>query len=278
MKHIEYSSMQKLQKSFPVSSLIWAAIVTAIVLALAASANAQEESASASEPTTDNVRPLPRTAPLMPKATSSVPRNIDRPLTANASGTPPIMNATLRRETASGMAAEKMAELEQRRATIMEEVEARRASLTEKRALIASSTVARRAILKEEVQKRIVDRASGLTTAVLKAITNLEGMVDRLRAHAEKLSENSVDVSAALALLDEADQLLASAKETLEGVDTNISYATLSETPQADWSDAKEQFAAVRSILTDVRELLREALASLKAAVPPATDSDTSTN
>lgn len=276
--------MQKLHKSFPISSLIWAAIVTAIVLALAASASAQEETSSANNPTTDNVRPLPRTAPLMPRATSSAPRIInkseERPVRENASGTPSMMNAEMsaRREAASSLVADRMAAMEERRAAIMEEAEARRASLMERRAFMASSTIEKRALLREEVQKRIVDRASGLTTAVNRAITNLEAMVDRLRAHADKLSENSVDVTDTLALLDQADQLLASAKETLEGIDTNISYAAVSETPQKDWADAKEQFAAVRSILTDVRELLREALASLKASLPRAVDSDTTTN
>lgn len=270
--------MQKLQKAIPLSSLIWAAIVTAIVLALAASANAQEDNTSGSVPTIDNIRPLPKTAPLMPRATSSVPRTIDKPMerptVTNASGTRSMItpDVSAKREAAVGLMAEKMATFEERRVALMEEVEVRRASLTEKRVMIASSTLAKRAVLKQEVQKRVVERAGGLTTAVEKAITDLEGMIVRLREHANKFAAKSVDVSDTLATLNEAEKLLQSAKEALKDIGTNVSYATLSETPKEDWADAKDQFMSVRDILQEVRALLAEAVASLKASTPRTSD------
>ena len=286
-------SMHKLHKALPVSSLVWAAIVTAIVLALAASAKAQEEDANTTatdEPAIGQVRPVPARPQLMPRATSSRPLPLDRvrerPVPFNASGTRPIDRINDRvpfgnasgtrpmnignpanREAAMKIVAERRAAFEERRATLIENMGTRRTAIAEKRALMASSTMERRAALKEEVQTRIANRAGKLTEVVGNAITHLETMSARLRDHAKKLEGRSVDVSEVMDILDEADRLLISAKEALEGVDTNISYATLSEKPVEDWTDAKEQFMAVRTILTEVRELLREALQALKASV-----------
>lgn len=302
--------MHKLNKSLPVSSLVWAAIVTAIVLALAASAKAEEDTNATvvDDSSINQVRPVPARPQVMPRATTTRPAPLERvnqrPTPFNATNTRPIdranpnagflhasgtrpmdrvnpnapfLNASgtrpanignpANREAAMKMIAERKAAFEERRATLIENMEARKATIAEKRALMASSTMARRAALKEEVQARISDRASKLTDMVGNAIARLETMSARLRDHALKFEERSVDVSEVMAILDEVDRLLVSAKEALAGVDTNISYATLSENPQEDWGDAKEQFSAVRAILTEVRELLREALATLKEAV-----------
>lgn len=274
--------MQKLQKAVPVSSLVWAAIVTAIVLAIAASASAQEDPATTVGPTPEMVRPLPKTVPLMPKATSTAPRMIqrpeERPMSTNATGTRPLNSADIaaRREAATNAISDRMSVFEERRAQLMEEAEARRSTLMEKRALIASSTLAKRATLKEEAQKRIIERASGLTSVAERAIANLEAMIVRLREHADKFAAQSIDVSETLATLDEAEKLLESAKVALEGIDTNVSYATMSETPKEDWTDAKEQFMSVRDILQEVRELLAEAVSSLRSSAPrPSTESTT---
>jgi hypothetical protein len=155
---------------------------------------------------------------------------------------------------------------EDRRLMLNENLEARKADIAGKRAAMASSTMARRAVLKEEAQTRIVDRSNKLTEVVRGAITRLEEMSSRLRAHATKLQAESNDMSAVIALLDEVDRQLFAAQEALEGVGTNITYATLSDKPTEDWSDAKEQFMEVHTILNEVRELIREALGSLKAA------------
>lgn len=178
---------------------------------------------------------------------------------------------------AGNLPADKIAAFEERRAAIMKELEARRASLAEKRSLIASSTLARRAVLKEEVQKRVIDRAGGLKTAAEKAIANLESMIARLREHAGKFAARSVNVSDTLATLDKAEELLGTAKDALNGIDTNVSYATISETPKEDWADAKEQFMSVRDILKEVRALLTDAVSSLKASAP-STPNEPATN
>lgn len=270
MKPTHQSSMHKLQKSFPLSSLVWAAIVTAIVLALAASANAQEEAATTNiAPAPNEIRPLPAAAPL--KANASLPspaKRMNMVGVENATGTkplPPELPAA-----ASSMAAERLQAFEERRSVLMEKLEERREALAEKRALIASSTTARRALLKEEAQKRVIDRAGRLAGVMEGAIDRLTSMSARLRDHADKLAAESVDTTATIAILDEADRLLITAKEALEGVDTNVSYAASSASPQEDWSDAKEQFMEVRSVLEEVRQLLREALTSLKdMSLPP---------
>lgn len=299
--------MHKLQKSLPVSSLVWAGIVTAIVLALAASARAQEEDqnqAAVNEPAISEVRPVPVRPQLMPRATTTRPLPLERvnqrPMPMNASGTRPMdrvpfgnasgtrpmnrMNEGFPFNNASGtrpmnvgnaegreaamkIMAERKAAFEERRATLIENMDARRATIAEKRALMASSTLAKRAVLKEEAQTRIADRAGKLAEVVGNAITHLENMSARLRAHATKVEERGVDVSEVMEILDEVNRLLVSAKETLTGVDTNISYATMSETPKEDWTDAKEQFMAVRAILTEARGLLQEALTALKASI-----------
>jgi predicted nucleic acid-binding Zn-ribbon protein len=278
--------MHKLQKALPVSSLIWAAIVTAIVLALAASAKAQEGEATSSitgNPAAREVRPVPPRPQPMPRASSTRPleRVNERPLPFNASGTRPLEKMPVRnasgtrpmnpgniegREAAMKIVEERRAAFEERRAALIENMDARKAAIIEKRALMASSTMARRAVLKEEARERIANRAGNLAEVVGNAIGRLESMSAKLRDHAVKFEERSIDVTDTKEILDEVDRLLVSAKETLDGIDTNISYATQSETPKEDWTDAKEQFIAVRTILTEVRELLREAVASLKAS------------
>lgn len=283
--------MHKLHKSLPISSLVWATIVTAIVLALATSARAEENDANTTavdDPAPRQVRPVPQRPQLMPRATSTRPleRVNERPVPFNASGTRPMDRINDRvpfgnasgtrpvnignpanREAAMKIVAERRAAFEERRATLVEDMNTRRAAIAEKRASIASSTMERRAALKEEVQTRIANRAGNLTEVVSNAIGRLENMSARLREHAGKIAERSVNVNEVIAILDEVDRLLVSAKETLDGVDINISYATTSETPKEDWTDAKEQFTAVRAILTEARELLQEALTALKASV-----------
>lgn len=157
------------------------------------------------------------------------------------------------------------ADFSARRGQIAAEVAARQAAIAEKRAVLASSTIARQGALRVEAQQRVLGQANGLVTALNNAILRLETITNRLKERAHRLGETSYTLS----LLYEADQSLAATKEAMVGIETNISFATTSNTPMEDFKEAREQFLQVRTLLTDVRNILKEALTSLKQQEMP---------
>lgn len=252
MKHAQSYLMDKLQRSFSVSSLVWAALVTAIVLTLAASANAQsDERAITDDPARPVLTPLQvqeRTVPDEPRTIiDTAPSDIDR---------------------GAGMSAQP----DDRRAAVLNEIESRRAAIETKRAELASQGAARVSALREETRVRVASQTSRLTNVLELGINRLQSASNRLRQRANELRDRGVDVSAAVSTLNEADRLLSSAKDALYGIDVNVSYATLSETPREDWQSAREQFLAVTRLLTEARTLLGQAINELRRAVNAATE------
>lgn len=245
--------MYKLLKPFSISSVLWAAAVTALVLLIAASANAQT---TRNEPVRDNAEqkppqqpePLPNNAP---SDRGAIRDNI-------ASTSPRMMEVKDRMVEASE---ERKAMFEEKKALI----DARKASLEEKRQMLENASSSRKARLSEAVQIKAQNGMARVAGVLSSAISKSRDFADRLLAKAESLEARGLDMSNAKTIIDTADRYLDQAKEALQGIDINTEYAITSDRPIEHWQDVREQFAIVRGLLKSAHENLRAAASEMKA-------------
>ena len=244
MKYAQNYFLDKLQKNFSLSSLAWTVFITAIVLFLAASANAQTEDTSVSNTEVPaQIPPAERTEPAnLPSepATTTVEVDAETDITSSTNV---------------------------RRADVLSEIQNRRTAIENKRVELAERTETRVAALKEEAQSRIINQSSRLTGVLELAISRLQTTSTRLRVHATNLSGRGIDTTTAITMLDEVDQIIGTATEALEGIEVNVSYAARSETPREDWQEAREQFVSVTRILGEARGLLGQVISELRRAI-----------
>lgn len=262
--------MYKQQKPLTISSGLWALFVTAVVLLVAASANAQTSddrgNTSSSAPTNAEVMPkrdqVESAREVRPAPATTAPVPGLRPMPANAT--------TTRGETMEVRKAElatRAALMQEKRATLEQKTAERKTLLEQRREAIASSTLARKASLAEQVQDKVRSMSLRVANQLSTAITKLEEVSDRLRTRANDLSSRGVDVTTVISTLDQANASLSAAKRALEGIDVNIEYTVSSERPTEIWTGTRAQFQEVHAMIKEVRELLREALAEMKEAV-----------
>lgn len=263
--------MYKQQKFLNVSSTIWALIVTAIVLLIAASANAQTtdgENVESVQPINDmgDIAPLPERRPTNDATTTdgSQPQLNSLPVTSELR---PFSTSTERSATttANNASDPTAAMIQERRAAIA----ARQAALQEKRVALQNTTSAREAVLEEALRNRITSGASQLAVVLNRAIVTQKSINVRLQAKAAELQERGHDTTAVLTNLSHADELLTLAEEALAGIETNARYAAGSDTPRDDWTSVREQVAEVRELLREAREMIRNALSMLRAQLRP---------
>lgn len=226
--------MYKQQKPLTLSSGLLACAVTALVLLVAASANAQ---------TGGGTNPVS-----MPERREAI---------SPPSGVRPAAGMSV-----SGVSSDRQAE---RRANLAE----RQAALEQKRLELADAAATRQAALGQAAQVRVRQMTGASVSLLSESIGKTRSLHDRLHRHAEDLGTRGIDMSAALAALDQANELLRDAETALSGIDISIEYALTSSDPRADWSDARVQLQSVREILQEARLLMREALAAIKTSVRP---------
>ena len=152
--------------------------------------------------------------------------------------------------------------LEMRRARIATMLEAR----AEKRSVIETRRTEGSAVLAAAVQERVSMIADNAVLRLTETIDKLALIAVRLRVHALDLESRGVDVTAELSALASVEALFADARSVLAGIDVDIEYVVTSETPRAEWTEARVQFATIRDILTEAHTLLRETVTALKEA------------
>lgn len=137
--------------------------------------------------------------------------------------------------------------------------DARRGAIEWKRALIAERRAAGSAVLAEQTQAHVTALAERAANRLESAIDKLSGLSERIRTHAGTRAD-----AATLALLDQADAILADAERALADISVDIELVVTSDQPRTDWVDVRAQFAAVHDLITQAHELLRQAITSLK--------------
>lgn len=155
---------------------------------------------------------------------------------------------------------QKRAQFEALRMERMKEIETKRTEMK----LRAEE---RRAALSVQAQQRITALGSSIANRLESAIATMQGIVTRFESRIATLQERGVNVDEAATLVAEAKQLLSEAKLLLDGIDTDVEYVITSDTPRADWTETKETLREIHALIKDARELLRQAIASLKEAV-----------
>lgn len=155
---------------------------------------------------------------------------------------------------------EKRAALELLKTERMKEIETKRTE-------IKVRMEERRAAFSSQMQERIRSLTGNLTERLQNAIDRFTAIIERFESRMTKLEERGIDTSEATVLVEEAKRKLSAASIILEGADTDVEYTVTSDNPRADWSGAKETFREVHGLIKESRELLRQALQTLKDAV-----------
>lgn len=282
--------MHRQQKTFTPSSFILPLAVTALVIFLASSANAQD----AIEPVGAELPPTPPAADLpqsdLPPSLDSLARPIEaRMAPSNAAGSAsgtttrpradlsPMNRASVNSgasNTPATLNQNFRADLEARRAAWANDSAERRLLLERKRAELASSSIERKAALNEKVQERMTQRAENLISVLSGALTRIKNVNTNLRERAESMSSQGIDVAEAITLLDQIDDLIKEAESSLSGIDVNVEYTLTSETPKEAWVDTKTQFQTTAEIIRTIRPLLQETVTTLKEAIKNASPAE----
>jgi hypothetical protein len=261
--------MYKQQRSTWISSTVSALIVTAIVLLIAAAANAQTN-------TTDNdtINRVEEVAPLSEVRAQSAAGN-GGSSTSSASDLPPQRPhitpgaRPVHLRTATGTV-ERQTSLANIRAARKASIEDLKTKLAQKRAALENASTSRKALLRATAQTSVINGMSRVADVLSSAITKIQSASNRLRAKAEEIRDRGIDVSSALSKLDDADEYLRLAKEALEGMDTNARFAATGESPVNDWADVRQQFTEVRDLIRQAQASIREAMQTLRLLLTPA--------
>lgn len=271
--------MHKQQSPISVSSTVWALLVTAIVLLVAASASAQTEDTISIDPVSDNgvnqVEPVPPSnlppAPMPdPDPATSTPGDKAVPLPLNTIRE--ARPASSNRDSIQAFSRSASSTTDRMQAW-REAVANRKATLEEKRLALQNASSTREARLKERTQANVTIGANRITTVLNSAIAKSNDINARLAVKAEELEARGVDMSAVNTLVAEATELLRLAAAALEGISINTEYAVTSDDPLADWEAVRQQFSEVRDLIKQAHEVMREASAIIKTNITRADDS-----
>lgn len=256
--------MYKLLKPLSVSSLIWALLVTAIVLFVAAGANAQAPDEMTASDSEGSANSLPSQMPPIPAVRTQVEARTPAteplpPRDTVASSTTNNTAPNARGE--AGQTGMRTEAINQRLA----DIETRRAAIEEKRQSLQNASTTRQARLSEATQERALNGMTRVNSVLITAINKTRDFADRLISRAEDLEARGLDTKAAVDFINQADQQLNLAEQALRDIDINAEYALTSDQPRTDWQDVREQFGSVRTALKSAHELLRSATSELKA-------------
>jgi cellobiose-specific phosphotransferase system component IIA len=261
--------MYKQQRSAWISSTVSALIVTAIVLLIAATVNAQTNTAEG-----DTINRVQEVAPLPEVRAQSAADNAGSS-TSSAPNLPPQRpdiapgaRPMVRMQTATGTV-ERQAALANIRAARQAAIQDLQTRLAKKRAALENATTSRKALLRATAQGSVINGMSRVAGVLSGAITKIESATARLRVKAEEIAGRGVDVSSVLSKLDEADEYLRLAEEALEGIDVNARYAATGETPAGDWAEVRQQFAEVRDLIRQAQVSIKEAMQTLRSLLTP---------
>lgn len=269
--------MNRQQKTFTPASFILPLAVTALVIFLASTANAQDASAPLPDLPAPIVQEPPTLKPILAPHNDSAqmpkPEDVSKRTTVNASlSAEATVTSSTSASTTTDTSVKTSADFNTMRAAWAKSVTERQIMLERKRAELASSTVERKAALNSAAQERIKQRTGKLTSVLSEALARMKGFSSNLHDRAESISSRGADTTEAIALLDQVDTLITQAETSLSGIDVNIEYTLTSESPRENWIDTKAQFQTTAEIIRAIRPLLRDVVDSLKGSVKIVTD------
>lgn len=270
--------MHKQQSPISVSSTVWALLVTAVVLLVAASASAQTDDIISIDPVSDNlnqVEPVPPSN--LPPAPMPDP---DLATSTRADREAPLPLNTIREARPAGSNRDSIQAFSRNASSTTDRMQAwreavanRKATLEEKRLALQNASTTREARLKERTQANVTVGANRITAVLNNAIAKSTDINARLAVKAEELEARGVDMSEVNTLVAEATELLRLAAAALEGITINTEYAVTSDDPLADWESVREQFSEVRDLIKQAHEVMREASSIIKTHITLSDDS-----
>lgn len=241
--------MYKQQKPLTLSSGLIALVLTAIVLAIASSANAQQEDAATTS------------GPRAPERRAEVESQI---MTLQAAATSSAFSSVSSTLAATTTAEATWAE---KRAAWQEVLNQRQAELARKRAELASTTAPRHSILSQRAITAITESSSRIAQQVSESILRLRNASEGMRGQVEDLRHRGLSVDSIVADIDQAGDLLAAAEQTLQGIDIDMAYALTSADPRAEWQNTKATLRLVNNAVQEASVLLLQGAAKMRVSI-----------
>lgn len=138
----------------------------------------------------------------------------------------------------------------------------------EKEAERASTTAERRA----DHLARIKAFAEQMFERMHAMIARFRNIIERVQSRIDKFEERGIDVIAAQAALDTAEAAVDEAEEAVTDAEAALDAALASDTPREAFAAVRTLVAEVRDALQRARQALSDAIAALKASAPEDTD------
>ncbi len=124
----------------------------------------------------------------------------------------------------------------------------------------------RKSALRKNVQDRIINLGSNVTSRLQAGVARLQNITGRLETRIDKLKQSGIDTTNAEIKLSEAKNALFAAQDTLNELGS-VSKAVSSESPRESFKTVRIQFIAVRDLLKQSHALIKETITLLKDAV-----------
>jgi hypothetical protein len=121
-------------------------------------------------------------------------------------------------------------------------------------------------MLTNQLQDRLINLASNVTTRLSSALERMGNISARLDSRMQKLEGLGVDTASARAKLSEANIAIASGKSTLSSM-SSIPQAIRSVAPRESFSPIRMQFVEVHKLIRQSHGLLQETISLLRDAI-----------
>jgi len=271
--------MHKQQSPISVSSTVWALLVTAIVLLIAASASAQTDDIISIDPVSDNE--VNQVEPAMPEVLPPAPMPDPDPATSTPGDKAvPLPLNTIREARPASSNRDSIQAFSRSASSTTDRMQAwresvanRKAALEQKRLALENASTTREARLGERARANVTVAANRIVAVLNNAIAKSTNINERLAGKAKELEARGADMSVVNALIADATELLRLAMEALGGITINTEYAVTSDDPLADWEAVRKQLSEVRDLIKQAHEVMREASAIIKSNVTRTNDS-----
>lgn len=236
--------MYKQQKPLTIQSGIIALILTAVVLGIAATTNAQTTTEAGTQ------------APERREALDSPNSPVVLQASSSSSTSTPTNNMS-------------------RGEILNERLMNRQAELARKQAELSSTTAARKSILSERAQMNIIQLSSRAIQRLSETISRLRSVSTEIRSKVSILDNQGETIDPIIILLDRANENLTFVERSLQNIDVDISYFISSATPKSEWQNTRETLSSIFQELTETSSLLRQATFELRNVVKSSSSTTT---
>lgn len=143
--------------------------------------------------------------------------------------------------------------------------------------VVRAKVLERRGQFSEGVKNRVKNLLSNIENRMLASVNRFERIITRVESRMKKLESEGMDVQNARASLEIAKMEIDSAKTILAQTgDADIDVVVDDTSPREKFAALREKIKTILSHIKNAHEALRNTVLILKGAVPPVTNSATS--